>query len=52
MLTAIRYMHAASTDKCIAGLASSGMANVTGGQELDSQDRGGISTPQDRPAFY
>ena len=51
MLTAIRYMHAASTDKCIAGLASPGLANVTGGRELASQDRDGVATPQDRPAF-
>jgi len=48
---AIRYMHAAGTDKCNAGLAYSGSANVTGGQALASQDRRGAYIPQDRPAF-
>jgi len=52
VLTAIRYMHAAGTDKCYAGLASSGSANVTGGQELDSQDRSGNNLSQARPAFF
>ncbi len=52
MLTAIRNMHAVSTDQCIASLASSGLANVTGGRELDSQDRYEVSTPKDRPASF
>lgn len=52
MTAAIRYMHAAGTDKCNAGLAYSGWTDVTGGRELDSQDRCGAVTPQDRPAFF
>lgn len=51
MLTAIRYMHAAGTDKCSAGLASSGMATTTGVRELDSQGRNGDSLSKNGPAF-
>jgi hypothetical protein len=51
VLTAIRYMHAAGTDKCNAGLASSGSASGTGVRELDSQDRGGAYMPQVRPVL-
>jgi len=51
VLTVIRYMHAAGTEQCRAGLASSGMAITTGVRELDSQGRSGDSLSQDGPAF-